>query len=281
MTTLLNSICLAPKDVFSALKSLQQVASRLRERQDARAVFPDVYGIITRRVSEAIEQGSLFLEPGWIARLAGLFAERYFESLVASIDGTLQTSTAWRLAYACAEQGFTLPGQDALLGINAHINFDLAQGIYDNIVGHGAQDDPELLARYRHDHDAVNQILEEALPECLAVLVARYGCPLTRAVVRVPAVQGMLTRVVMAVLKRWRDQVWDDVLEMLAAQDAEARQEILERMDRNSGRIALLIGLGPLLWGAVSARIQALRAARLPSPPRRALSAASTLQQLA
>jgi hypothetical protein len=261
-TQLLDGVCLAPKDVFTALQSLRQVVSRLREKNDPRAVFPDVYGIITRRVAEEIQHGSRFQEPMWIARLAGLFAERYFDSLVAALTQAVQPSTAWRIAYSCSANALTLPAQDALLGINAHINFDLAQGIYDNIVGHGAQHDERLLARYRHDHDAVNEILAAALPECMLLLAERYGCPVTRLVVALPRVQATLSRLVMAVLKYWRDRVWTDVLAMLAVPQAADREAILARMDRDSGRIALCIGLGPVLWGRLLALRSAL-AARL------------------
>ncbi|MFO0576673.1 MAG: DUF5995 family protein [Polyangia bacterium] len=275
-TLLLDGVCVAPKDVFTALQSLSQVVARLRDKNDARAVFPDVYGIITRRVAEEIQHGSRFQEPMWIARLAGLFAERYFESLVASLTQAAQPSSAWRIAYACAGNPLTLPAQDALLGINAHINFDLAQGIYDNIVGHGAQHDERLLARYRHDHDAVNEILAAALPECMLLLAERYGCPVTRLVVSLPRVQATLSRLVMAVLKYWRDRVWTDVLALLAAPQAEEREAILARMDRDSGRIALLIGLGPVLWARFSSLRSALVARiqrALPAPRPRVLPA--------
>lgn len=262
----LFGINLNPSDVFSALPSLTQVSLRLRKKRDARAVFPDVYAVITRRVEEEVNKGtdSMFLEPAWIARLAGLFAVRYFESLTASLEGATQPSTAWRLAYEYAAQGLTLPVQDALLGINAHINFDLAQGIYDNIVAAGAQDDPRLLARYRHDHDAVNRILEDAIPECLQLLASRYGCPLTRVIVRSETVQTACCRLTLAMLKLWRDRVWDDVLELLGARGESERAAVLSRTNRESGLIAGVVGLASSLVGEFS---DAPRAAA-PAPAR-------------
>lgn len=250
----LLGINLKPSDVFSALPSLEQVSRRLRKQRDARAVFPDVYAIITRRVEAEVAKGeaSMFLEPAWIAKLAGLFAVRYFESLTASLTGATQPSTAWRLAYEYAAQGLTLPVQDALLGINAHINYDLAQGIYDNIVAAGAQHDQRLLARYRHDHDAVNRILQDSIPECLQLLANRYGCPLTRVILRSDTVQAACCRLTLAMLKLWRDRVWDEVLGLLAASDETERAEVLSRMNRESGFIAGVIGLASSLVGEFS-----------------------------
>lgn len=261
----LFGINLNPSDVFSALPSLQQVSQRLRQKRDARAVFPDVYAVITRRVEEEINKGAdcMFLEPAWIARLAGLFAVRYFESLTAALQGATQPSHAWRLAYEYAAQGLTLPVQDALLGVNAHINFDLAQGIYDNIVAAGAQNDPQRLARYRHDHDAVNRILEGAIPECLELLANRYGCPLTRVIVRSGTVKTACCHLTLAMLKLWRDRVWDDVLALLSAHDESERAAVLSRTNRESGIIAGLIGLASSVVGEFSHAPRAAVAPRL------------------
>jgi hypothetical protein len=247
----LFGIDIRPSDIFSALSSLNLASLRLRRRRDARAIFPDVYAIITRRVAEEVNKGanSMFLEPAWIGRLAGLFAERYFESLTASLQGAVQPSTAWRLAYEYAAQGLTLPVHDALLGINAHINFDLAQGIYDNILAAGAQDDERLLARYHHDHDAVNRILEAAIPDCLELLASRYGCPLTRIILRSEHVLAACCRLTLAMLKLWRERVWSDVLALLAAKKECERGAVIARMNRESGFIASVIGLGASLLG--------------------------------
>ena len=255
-------IDVSPRNVFAALRSMNLVHTQLRRQRDPRAVFPDVYAVITRRVADEVAKGedSLFLEPAWISRLAGLFAVRYFDSLTASFDDGTQRSGAWRLAYHFAAQGRTLPCHDALFGINAHINFDLAQGIYDNIIASGHGDDPRMLARYRHDHDAVNQILEAALPECLAILANRYACPMTRLITRNKRLQAVVSSLMLSTLKLWRDRVWRDVLELLAAKRNGETAAILARMNRDSSLIAQVIGLTSSLFSAQRERSRAMRA---------------------
>ncbi len=44
-----------PQSVREALRALDTVADRLLTEGDARAAFPDIYGIITRRVAESVE----------------------------------------------------------------------------------------------------------------------------------------------------------------------------------------------------------------------------------
>jgi hypothetical protein len=272
----LTGINLSPRNVFVALKSLNQVSARLRVQRDARAVFPDVYAVITRRVAEEIAKGkdSIFLEPEWIGRLAGLFAVRYFESLLASLDDSheeAQPSQAWRLAYAYAAEGLTLPAQDAFFGINAHINFDLAQGIYDNIVASGATEDERMLSRYRHDHDAVNQLLEDALPECMDLLVSRYRRSIARLLACSERVQSAMSRLTLAMLKLWRDRVWSDVLDLLAAKKESDRAGIISRMNRDSGLMAGLIGAASLALRRLPGQIRETLLSgsrRLPPPLR-------------
>lgn len=240
-----------PQTVSEALNSLELVTARLQERGDARAVFPDVYAVITRRVKATIEgsRGPGFLEPQWISNLAGLFCQYYLRALSASLAAAPQASAAWTIAFQSGDGGEGAPSLDALLGINAHINFDLAQGLYDNIVAHRAVKNPRLLGRYQHDHDLVNSILASAMPEILSILTRRYRCPLSSMATRTRSLEDAASRVVMFALRRWRDRVWGDLLEMLEAREPQGRAAVHSRMDRSSARIARVI----VVWGSAMA----------------------------
>jgi hypothetical protein len=253
MTSLLDGIDLHPRDVDSALEGLDTVVRRLAARNDSRAVFPDVYGVITRNVAREVRLGreGLFQEPAWISRLAGRFAERYFETLAWSLKGQPQDCTAWAVAYRAADGGATIPLDDAALGISAHINFDLALGLWQTIEELG-DTSPERLARYKHDHDAVNALLAESLPEALERLVERYDCPVT------PWLRGRalgLTREVsLFVLARWRAHVWEDVLALVHAPGEAARQAVIQRMHARSAGLGRVLSVGSELRRAVHAR---------------------------
>jgi hypothetical protein len=257
---ILSGIDLAPLNVEGALNALETVAGRLREKGDPRAVFPDVYAVITRRVKEAIEgRGPAFLEPQWISRLAGLFCEYYLAALGASLDGRRTAADAWDVAFHSARG--TATSMNALLGINAHINYDLAQGLYDNIVQHGAVKDARLLSRYHHDHDLVNEILASAMPEIFQILVARYKCPLAAVATVSKGVQETISRAVLFTLRQWRDRVWCDLEELLAASSPLAHRAVLARMNRRAALVARALITGnealvagrPIVMGAVRA----------------------------
>ncbi|WP_437625014.1 DUF5995 family protein [Sorangium sp. So ce1151] len=258
----LEGVTMKPMNVAEALVALETVAARLREKNDPRAVFPDVYAVITRRVKEAVVDGTddRFLEPAWISRLAGIFCEYYLKALEASLDGRSTGVEAWDVAFQCNSARGTAAAVHALLGINAHINYDLALGLYQNIVQHGAVQDARLLGRYRHDHDLVNEILAAAMPEIFAILSDRYGCPLARIATVTKDVQRTVSSVVLFLLRKWRDRVWDDLLSLLATAGDLDRRTVVTRMNRNAGKVArtFAAGNGALRVGAPLVRNAAL-----------------------
>jgi hypothetical protein len=240
-----------PKTVHEARRALDAVTERLLAEGDARAAFPDVYGIITRRVAESVEiserqgQGgrteeAFFWAPRWISRLAGHFCERYLETLAWSLSGAAQDAGAWDATYAACHERGMLPLQHVLLGLSAHINFDLAIGIHRTILEHGATD-PATLRRYRHDHDAVNDLLRASIPEAFDHLIHRHACEATALVFhRAYAFAEWAT---MRVLASWRARVWDDAMALLHATSDGARRTIVDRMERLSRRYARILAL--------------------------------------
>lgn len=238
-----------PKSVHEALEALVAVTDRLLAEGDQRAAFPDIYAIITRRVSEsvALGKGGFFLEPGWISRLAGRFCERYLETLRASLQGDPQDTGAWSIAYSCCELGDMLPVNHVMLGLSAHINYDLAIGIAANIAELGGADDPSMLARYKHDHDAVNHLLRASVPEAFDHLLDKHRCPGSKLLYRYA--YGTTEWLAMQLLEAWRERVWGDAIDLVHAQSAIERSAVRRRIEVRSRHYAKLLaapGLVPL-----------------------------------
>jgi hypothetical protein len=233
---------LKPTNVDEALTALKTVAERLRQAGDARAAFPDIYSIITRKVAEQVHRkDGIFKEPQWISRLAGRFCERYLETLRWSLEQRPQDCDAWSAAYACSAATRTIPVQHVLLGLSAHINFDLALGIYETILEVDHEVSPEMLARYKHDHDQVNALLLASIPEAFEHLSQRYGCVVSSLLyARAFKTSRWFT---MQMLSHWRAQVWDNVLTLLAARSAAKQNALIVTMGRRSGFYGRLLKL--------------------------------------
>lgn len=228
-----------PIDAEEAHAALHHVAEALLRAKDARAAFPDVYAVITRRVADEIARpGCLFKEPRWISRLAGRFCARYLETLRWALAGAPQDTGAWTSAYAPQGAEHLSPVQHALLGLSAHINHDLAIGIHATIVEHGHAEDRAMIARYKHDHDYVNTLLDASISEALGRLVARHHCVTTAWLARA----GRLTRwFTMELLTRWRAQVWSEVEALLAARTVAQRARVIRRISARAARIGGLL----------------------------------------
>ncbi|AKT42031.1 DUF5995 family protein [Chondromyces crocatus] len=256
-----------PRNAEEALRALDAVADLLRNEGDPRAAFPDVYAIITRRVAQEVSRpdGGVFLEPEWISRLAGRFCEVYVDTVRRSFVEEAQTCEAWRLAHHFGPRGASLPVQEAMLGLSAHINYDLAIGIHDTIVEFGHARDARMLSRYKHDHDQVNELLREAVYETLELLIERHRCAVTEVVYQ--RAKTAARWFAMAVLRQWRAQVWSTVLAMLSADDVSEKQKIIDSMGQRAAWIARAMVLpsaaylaGKPLFEGARARINALAA---------------------
>lgn len=136
-------------EVFDQLSHLEE---RLRERGDRRAVFLTIYVRMSREVHDGLEEGT-FADPEWIRRYLVTFANYYRRAFLAFERGYIgAVPDPWRIAFGTAVRGDALVVQDAFLGVNAHINYDLALTVNDVGI------DPDRVEKYA-DHLAINEIL--------------------------------------------------------------------------------------------------------------------------
>jgi len=154
--------------VADALERLSALESALRDRGDRRAVFLTIYSRMTRAIAARIDAGR-FGNPEWMRRYTVVFADYYRRAFLAFERGRLGGVPApWRVAFDTAVEEEGLVVQDAFLGINAHINYDLALTLVDVGI------DPDRPSR-RADHRAVDEVLRrlvDAQQDALAELYA-------------------------------------------------------------------------------------------------------------
>src|SRR5262245_4986066 len=104
-----------------------QMRNRLDELPagDARRHFLGTYLRTTSAVGDAIARGT-FEDPDWVEEWDVAFAQPYLEAFDAACSGRAM-SRPWRLAFDAPAQ--LPPLRHVLLGINAHLNFDLPQAL--------------------------------------------------------------------------------------------------------------------------------------------------------
>jgi hypothetical protein len=139
---------------------MEELLRPLEGRRDPARFFLGTYLRTTRAVGEALDAGS-FEDPTWVAAWDVDFAGIYLDALEAWHKDPRTVGAPWRLAFGAA-RGLP-PEAHVLLGMNAHINFDLPQSLIRMIPPEDFRS-PGLLDLRRRDHERID-----------GVLVARVG----------------------------------------------------------------------------------------------------------
>lgn len=223
-----------------------EVAGRMQDRLDRlppelahRAAFLATYLRTTVAVGEAVDGGS-FEDPDWVERWDAVFAELYLDAHDAELAGSPAVPRPWRLAFTAPAE---LPAlRRVLLGINAHVNYDLPQALLAVISPDGFAD-PVLLARRQRDHERIDAVLasrvsaEDGELSAEQTLLDRLLRPLNRLSSK-------------RFLREARQKVWHNAMELNAARLAGAdayRTRLAELEVLSAARIADLLAPGQVL----------------------------------
>ena len=103
---------------------MEQVIDRCRREQSQLGYFAVLYHNVTVRIRDGIVAGR-FEDGARMERLDVIFAKRYLDALNQFWRGEASTQ-CWSVAFQSSRQGSPIILQHLLLGMNAHINLDLA-----------------------------------------------------------------------------------------------------------------------------------------------------------
>lgn len=145
-----------PGDLAQLVASMMALADRVGD--DPRRHFHGVYLRTTEAIATAVRAGR-FEDNTWVARWDVAFGGLYVDALRADLAGR-PVSGPWRVAFACAAAGGSdLPAlRHVLLGMNAHINYDLPQALL-AVVPPADVDDAATLALRERDHRRIDAVL--------------------------------------------------------------------------------------------------------------------------
>ncbi len=230
------------QDSIAALVARME-ADLARLRADGRRFFHATYLRTTRAVADEIERGG-FLDGAWLERWDLVFADLYLDALDADLRGE-PVSRPWRIAFDAARDRPDLPPlRHVLLGMNAHINYDLPQALI-AVISPDELDDPRVLAGRAADHRHVDDVLVARVnaedDQLTAVskqsLLDRLLRPLNRLSTR-------------RILKEAREKVWRNTAALDRARRVEPDRyaEVLAELERLSeARLVDLVAPGQVL----------------------------------
>jgi uncharacterized protein DUF5995 len=111
------------RNIVEVISELDRLVAFFRERQSRFAFFAALYRAVTMRVAAGIERGD-FEDGERMDRFDTAFANRYFAAVDTLLAGG-RPPRSWRIAFGAEARPGTLILQHLVLGMNAHINFDL------------------------------------------------------------------------------------------------------------------------------------------------------------
>jgi len=151
---------------------MEGLLAPLQASGDPGRYFLATYLRTTLAVREELDRGG-FRDTAWVERWDVAFADLYLDALEAAQAGR-RPPEPWAVAFGAGERDGFPPLRHVLLGMNAHINYDLGQSLL-AVISEEEFDDPELLAR-RQGADAYTARLAE-LERLAAARVADLVAP--------------------------------------------------------------------------------------------------------
>jgi hypothetical protein len=228
--------------VAALIVRMTDLLARLEDDGDPARFFLGTYLRTTRAVAAALDSGT-FEDGNWVARWDVDFAALYLDALDAHRVDPAAPSAPWRLAFG-AKPGLP-PEAHVLLGMNAHINFDLPQSLI-AVIAPEAFADRALLALRRRDHERIDAVLAARVAEeDLALeLVGGRRTPLDRVLAPANRFASRLF------LRESRRKVWANTRALHAARlggpDAYG-QRLAELEAASAARVRDLLRPGPVL----------------------------------
>ncbi len=142
------------------IERMTELLEPMEAADDPKRIFHATYLRTTIAVAGEIKRPGGFADPQWTERWDVAFADLYLEALERLQAGE-QPPRPWAIAFGAPRGLPVLNG--LLLGMNAHINYDLPQALL-AVITDEEFDDTELVARREADHKAIDDILAARVP---------------------------------------------------------------------------------------------------------------------
>lgn len=214
-------------------RMLDQAAAWER-MDDHRYLFLRCYATMTARMLAGINAGR-FQDGPWVARLLDRFAEYYFDALAAYEHRSPGTPAIWQLAHDRSRSESLHVLQHIMLGINAHINYDLVLTLHEVLLPEWPDTDTQARQRRMSDHETVNAIIAETIDTVQDEIIEKHS-PIMDLVDKL---MGRMDEWMLAELIRaWRKEVWQEAMAMLAATSPEEKEEIRRETESRALRKA-------------------------------------------
>jgi hypothetical protein len=176
----------------------------------------------------------------WVDRLLSHFAEYYFVALTAYERDPASAPPVWQLAHEVAREEDALALQQLMLGVNAHINYDLVLTLADMLGAEWERLSEEQRRTRYTDYCHVNHVIGETINAVQDQVLE----PAMPAMELIDRLFGSLDeRLISRVITDWRDSVWEHAARIIQTADAAERARLVHQVAQEALRRGDTIGL--------------------------------------
>ncbi|HKI89390.1 MAG TPA: DUF5995 family protein [Draconibacterium sp.] len=240
--------------IDDVIRFLDYIITESEKNNDTLGYFAALYQRVTLKVKEGI-QTSYFEDGPRMEKLDVIFAKKYIDAWVAW-KGNEKTSESWKKAFSFSTKYWPVVLQHLLIGMNAHINFDLGAAAAEISKNQNIED-------LKNDFNRINEILSSLVNEVQNNLSTIWPA-LKRILVKTGKADNILADFSMEVA---RDGAWE-FAKKLSALSHNERTGVIKSRDEKVALISKIITrskpwLKIILWvvrvgelGSVSEKIK-------------------------
>jgi hypothetical protein len=229
-----ENVCVAgrPQCVDAVIREMKRRFEPLGESCHHNAVFALAYLRTTQTYQWASDQDGFFEDTPWVNHEDAVFARHYFEAYDNWAAGRRsQTPQAWLIAFDAAASRRVSASGDLLLGMSAHINYDLPLTLA--AIGLVTEDGESR----KTDHDKVNVFLNRVMEPLLAELSARFDS----STVNIVTPFGVGYTALFQQVALWRETAFRFAEQLSAAQTEQQRATVMQLIETNAALEANVI----------------------------------------
>lgn len=222
-----SNVCVSGKVacIDATVREMRRRYEPLRDTCSDQALFALTYLRVTETYAWSARQPGYYQDPGWTNHVVAVFAKYYLRAFDAwsADNNSAAVPQAWKVAFNGARDGKMMGTGNFMLGLNAHINHDLALAMA--AAGLTRADGQSA----KQDYDKIDQLLNSVTNPLVAELSARFDPSMddTSLPLDLDAV------VVGNIMFGWREQAWRNA-ELIVSAPAPTRPAVIASIDANS-----------------------------------------------
>jgi hypothetical protein len=215
------------------LQRISALVAEWEQAHDRRSIFLGCYRLMTANMLVAIDEGR-FHDGEWVSRLLHHFAQYYFNALELYDLHSGDTPQVWRLAHDATHQEKVMTLQHLMLGVNAHINYDLVFALHDLLAPEWAGLSADQRRQRFNDHTLVNKIIGETIDAVQDQVIDQHS-PWYHLVDKLlgPTDEWLTSRLI----AHWRNEVWTNAVQYVELRDRQARLAFQQKIEASAMRL--------------------------------------------